>query len=484
MGGAMDALGADISTIGTNPAGIGLFRRSVASVSFGTNTQQDAVDFAGSNKTRMSFDQLGFVYSNRWGRDTYVNFAFNYHKSRNFGYILSAQDQLHSASQNKLTYAKAKNGLLYNGTDERGWPNVDKSYASCNQLDDIYARNLLFDTEDCTWYYDEATAYTLDRNHKGYIGEYDFNLSGNVGDRFYWGFTVGYHKVHYKHYGEYAERLISYDGKGDPFNYNILVSDDRQISGDGFDIKAGIIVRPIEESAFRFGLSVATPTMYDLTTSNTTNVNIDGNSVGSIESLDYKLYTPWKFGVSLGHTIGQNLAIGAGYEYADYGSLDSRYNTGNGYYDWYYGTYHEKSESDEVMNRHTEQTLKGVSTFKVGAEFKPVPELAVRLGYNYVSPMYNKDGFKDGTLQSDGSYFSSATDYTNWDATNRITCGLGYQIGGLNLSVAYQYSSTKGEFSPFMSYEDNQFAADDNICDNVKVNNKRHQLLFTIGYSF
>ena len=32
--------------------------------------------------------------------------------------------------------------------------------------------------------------------------------------------------------------------------------------------------------------------------------------------------------MSLGHTIGQNLAIGAGYEYADYGSLDSRYNTG------------------------------------------------------------------------------------------------------------------------------------------------------------
>ena len=213
-------------------------------------------------------------------------------------------------------------------------------------------------------------------------------------------------------------------------------------------------------------------------------MTIDGYNVVNSESLDYKLNTPWKFGVSLGHTIGQNIALGAGYEYADYGSLDSRYNTGNGYYDWYYGAYHEKSESDEVMNRHTEQTLKGVSTFKVGAEFKPVPELAVRLGYNYVSPMYNKDGFKDGTLQSDGSYFSSATDYTNWDATNRITCGLGYQIGGLNLSVAYQYSSTKGEFSPFMSYADDEFAADDNICDIVKVNNKRHQLLFTIGYTF
>jgi long-subunit fatty acid transport protein len=163
--------------------------------------------------------------------------------------------------------------------------------------------------------------------------------------------------------------------------------------------------------------------------------------------------------------------------------MDTRYIT-DSYYDSWYDTYSYRTESDEVMNRHTENTLKGVSTFKVGGEFKVTPELALRLGYNYVSPMYNEDGFKDGTLDSDGSYYSSATDYTNWDATNRITCGLGYQIGGLNLSVAYQYSSTKGEFSPFMSYEDNQFAADDNICDNVKVNNKRHQLLFTIGYSF
>ena len=35
MGGAMEALGADISTMSTNPAGIGLFRRSSASFSFG-----------------------------------------------------------------------------------------------------------------------------------------------------------------------------------------------------------------------------------------------------------------------------------------------------------------------------------------------------------------------------------------------------------------------------------------------------------------
>ena len=61
MGGAMEALGADISTMGTNPAGIGLFRHSTASLSFGVVSQADAKEFDGLNKTNMSFDQAGFV---------------------------------------------------------------------------------------------------------------------------------------------------------------------------------------------------------------------------------------------------------------------------------------------------------------------------------------------------------------------------------------------------------------------------------------
>ena len=46
MGGAGDALGADISTISTNPAGIGLFRHSKVDVSAGMVSQQDATDYS------------------------------------------------------------------------------------------------------------------------------------------------------------------------------------------------------------------------------------------------------------------------------------------------------------------------------------------------------------------------------------------------------------------------------------------------------
>ena len=477
MGGAMEALGADISTISTNPAGIGLFRRSAVSGSLGLVSQADASNRIGSSATHMSFDQLGFVISMPDDNGGFLNFGFNYHKSRNFDQILSAADRLDNASQNKLTYAKQKNGLLFL-TDNTGAPHFDSPNNACNQLDDIYARNLNYDSQQNMWFYDPATNYAFDREHWGYVADYDFNLSGNINDRVYLGLTVGIHDVNYRHYSEYSEALEGPNG-----NYGMTVYDERRIDGTGVDVKAGVIFRPVEESPFRIGLSVATPTWYDLTTANYTEISDGSVSFNNGETYKFALYTPWKFGLSLGHTIGRNVAIGASYEFADYNTLDSRYKTDE-YYDAWSGSYYSNSESDREMNRHTHLTLKGVSTLKAGIEYRPVDDLAVRFGYNYVSPMYKQGAFKDGSISSAGSYYSSATDYVNWKATNRLTCGLGYTIDKWNLDVAYQYASQSGQFSPFMTYIDNDYASEDNVCDEVTVKNNRHQLLFTVGYRF
>lgn len=481
MGGAMEALGADISTMSTNPAGIALFRRSWIGGTFGIVTQEGAADFAGASKTKVSFDQAGFVYSSFDDDrdDSYINLGFNYHKSRNFNYILSAADQLDNASQNKVTYAKAKEEMLYFVDNKTGRIDLDRPQSACNQLDDIYANNLNYDYIKNTWYAFPMDDYTMDREHKGYISEFDFNLSGTYRSRIYFGATVGVYDVNYKHYGEYTENLAG--------QRRVFVGDDRQIKGTGYDIKVGVIFRPIEQSALRFGLYVNSPIWYDLTTTNSTDVVINADSRSANNNNDeyeFRLNTPWKFGVSAGHTVGSMLALGLTYEYSDYGSLDSRYKTDREY-NWYYDTYTEHSESDEPMNRHTERTLKGVSTLKAGLELKLVPEMAVRLGYNYVSPKYEKQGFKDGTIASMGSYYSSATDFTNWKDTHRITCGFGYSFGQLNLSAAYQYSVTKGDFRPFMSYvDDTNNSADNNIAHSVGVSDKRHQVMMTLGYSF
>ena len=505
MGGAMEALGADISVIGTNPAGIGLFRKSNVSLSFGLVSQDGVSNAVGGNKTNASFDQVGFVYSTRSGKNSFLNLAFNFHKSRNFDMILSAAAPLQNASLNKLTWAKGVNELVY--PQQNGVPMVNRDadgnflgynhqpdynqypYYSCNQIDDLLATGYNY-TQGGDWTYDDANSYQFDRAHKGYIGEYDFNISGNINNRVYLGLTVGIHDVHYKHYSEYTDFMHTQYMTRD---YALTVADTREIKGTGFDVKAGIIFRPVETSPFRIGLSVATPTFYELRTSNYTTISdSDGNAMDSHSVADvnngrcnykFKLNTPWKFGLSLGHTIGTQVALGLSYEYADYSSIDSRNITGE-HYDYWTDSYSTDSESDKVMNAHTERTLKGVHTLKLGVEYKPTKDVALRAGYNYLSSVYDKDGYKDGTLQSPGTYVASATDFTNWEDTHRLTLGAGYTYDKFNISLAYQYATTSGKFYPFMSYTDANAAQFDNIAEGVKVNNNRHQLLLTLGYTF
>jgi len=129
------------------------------------------------------------------------------------------------------------------------------------------------------------------------------------------------------------------------------------------------------------------------------------------------------------------------------------------------------------MKDNTERSLKGVATFKLGAEFKPSPELAIRLGYNYLTAAYSKDGVRDQTLRSYGVKYATTSDYTNWEGTNRVTCGAGYKLGGVNIDLAYQYSQTNGTFFPF------QPGLSGGV-DGVAVSNKRHQVLLTLGYTF
>ena len=504
MGGAMDALGADISTIATNPAGIGLFRHPVASVSLGVVSQQDVKKFDQLSKTNVSFDQIGFVYSSRTDIQSFVNFGFNFHKSRNFDQILSVADTHMGgrASMNKLAYGKHKRGKVDNGGysldfnnsgELMGYEDNNSNYrANTYSQWDYLLMNALnaeqaIDPQTGEEYTDigyvESDVYNFDCAHRGWISEYDFNLSGNINDRVYLGLTIGIHDVNYKGYSEYTEGLLFANGSDAGI---VTLADERKIEGTGYDVKAGIIFRPVEFSPFRIGVSVSTPTWYKLTSTNST-VLFNQSATGSFdkgengESYDFKLYTPWKFGLSAGTTFGTMLAVGASVDYADYGSTDVRIN--DGYYD-YYGD--EGSFSDRAMKDNIDRSLKGMATFKIGAELKPDPCMAVRLGYNYVSPMYEKDGVRDMTLNSPGVMYASTTDYVNWESTNRITCGLGYKTGNVSLDLAYQYSTTNGKFYPFQpDLTFNDFGANENnVCSPADVSNKRHQLLFTLGYTF
>ena len=85
MGGALGALGADISAISSNPAAIGLYRRADVALTAGGLWQKNK-QYKEDNTGRGTFDQFGIVGA--WKIDApkvrYFNVGFNYQKKYNF----------------------------------------------------------------------------------------------------------------------------------------------------------------------------------------------------------------------------------------------------------------------------------------------------------------------------------------------------------------------------------------------------------------
>ena len=183
MGGAMEALGADISTMTSNPAGTGFFSRTQVSVTGGLVWQNgvESHSVSGGHKTNASFDQIGIVAPLKINGKPCINVGFNYHKSRNFDQILTASGALSIASQNKLSAIK------YDKVGEWGWNAIDANYKKILEKTDDQGNKYMD--------YYNGQAFDFGQYQHGYIGVYDFNISGAVSNSFYLGVTAGLHDV-------------------------------------------------------------------------------------------------------------------------------------------------------------------------------------------------------------------------------------------------------------------------------------------------
>lgn len=489
MGGAMGALGGDISTISTNPAGIGIFRSNDAMTTFSFSAMDTKSNFFGSSlkedKNRFQFDNIGFVFSNKVGDYTplrYVNFGFNYKRNKSFNKYLSMAGDI---------------PIL----------NDDYPYSQTNQM--MNQANLMYD-----WGTDIASVsdplmntsvgwlaalgwmgwlYSPDVGYPGYVGylprtysrfysketggidQFDFNISFNFSERFFLGLTVGLYDINYKKFSSYDE---SY---GD--NWGYLLESYNKTDGSGFDFKLGGIVRPIESSPLRIGFAIHTPTFYTLT--HKTNAflvfegmeNDNGEYVsdeistfdelrGRDASFKYRLHTPWKYNVSLGYTIGSSVALGAEYEYQDYSTMKFRYADHQG------GSMSWENETAKEM-------LKGVNTFRIGAEYKFVPEFALRAGYNISTAAFKSTAFK----QLPENSIITDTDYSNTKSISDYTFGFGYRGKHFYADLAYKYNTYKEDFYPFYDAgmdNENYY----NLLPKTDVKNNKHQVLMTLGMRF
>lgn len=491
MGGAMSALGGDISVMGTNPAGIGIYRRNDFSVSFGMNNTAAESMFNGNvmkeDRTKASFDQVGFVYSHKVGNETslrYVNFGFNYHKSKNFNKLFSMGGMLDGFSQ---SWQLAQEMNWYNDKLDPSGENV-VGYSYINSAE--HFRKELLDADNpytkywskfpilgivgCTtglvdWSDDfggfvgwDGYSNNYYSEEKGGINQFDFNIAFNIEDRFYVGATLGLYDLNYQRVSSYTEELN--DDFGEDNGYYTL-DNYYTLKGTGADFKIGAIVRPIEDSPFRIGVAVHTPTFYELSESYNATLSTDiyyyessytqtlsDYLDPSYLNYDYRLRTPWKFNVSAGTTLGGMIALGAEYEYQDYSTT--------------------KMEDMDGFKLGGESSIKdnleGVHTFRVGMEARLAPQFSVRAGYNYSSAAFKKDAYR--TLAS----YSTQTEFNNTQSLNTFTLGLGYRGNVVYADLAYKYDAYKSDF----------YAFDDIDLPKTEVDNSRHQLVFTLGAQF
>lgn len=493
MGGAMGALGADISVIGTNPAGIGLFRGHDFSTSFSFNSTHVKSDFTGvtmkEKKNIMSYDQIGFVYSNKIGNRTnvrYVNFAFNYHKSNNLNKIFSSGGFLDGLSQtnqmvnmmNGLSEQEIMNIYDY-GFSDKNLPNPYKN-ESYPYLGVMAVRTGLIGlTKDGKG----IKGWTGDKNYynsreEGGIQQYDFNLSFNLQDKMYFGLTLGVYDVDYRRTTLYEESI--YDKTPDsenPHSGMYQLSNVYRTSGTGVDLKLGAIFRPIDDSAFRFGLAIHTPTWYNLTDVYDSKIYSDityqvpdegvvkeeivqidekvSGHTGGETLQEYRLTTPWKFNVNMGTVFGGIMAVGAEYEFAAYNHCKFHY------YDGY-----EMSGMNKIIN----EDIKGVHTLRLGMETRISSAFSVRAGYNFSSQAFKDTAYK--ALSSND--MRTDVEYNNKFSQNTVTVGLGYRGRIFYADVAYKYNIYKSDFYPFS----------DTSLSPAKLTNERHQALMTLGVHF
>ncbi len=499
MGGAMSALGANISAMSTNPAETGLYRRSDVSFTAGLVAEPTGESpvanghSVGPGRARGSFNQAGFVYSLNLENDRGVKFfnvGFNYKKNRNLKGLISLNGINTNGGMSQSWEFRDLAANLEGNWLDLGYDNDrDNTTPSTVLAYDTYLIDAVDengesvgerDVKIADYVASNAKNYSYHRTQWGSVQEYDFNFSMNINERVYLGATMGVYNVDTHSALVYDELL--YDNTGATANYQMQQSE--SLTGVGYDGKFGIIVRPMEENPLRIGLSITTPTAFDLESRNYVYMSTpyEGGSTQDVDIRNsYRIRTPWKLNVSAATTIGTRIALDAEYEWQNYASAAVRYSDGDTDYnnagDW--STYN----TDVYLQQEIDKYMRNVHTFRVGVEGRITNEISARVGYNFVTSPFEKSAYLNPYVNGSSYYYMTNTDYVNLGNINRVAVGLGYSHKHFYLDAAFQHQMQNADVYAF-HYNANERMGVQNSLAAQSMTLHRNSFQVTMGFKF
>lgn len=314
----------------------------------------------------------------------------------------------------------------YRATTE-GYSNTGEKDANGNYIYDIFLAGPL------------NQAYS--RNITGSKYDVLFNVGFNFGDTFFVGANLGVTSLNYNYdecYKEAAENPsafeIDFGDKGKTCFSDYRTRYSYTADGSGVFGKIGFLWRPVD--GLRVGAAVQTPTIMEINERwiqdvnlNYTDASFNGSAKTPEGKYSYRLRSPYRLNAGAAFTFAGMALVSADYEMTDYSTMKFMSKDGG----WSNDTF--SSLNDQIRN------CMGVSHMvRVGAEFKPLPEIAVRAGYNFTTtPEYVYEGNSKTKLN---------------DRINAFSVGLGYSSNGSFFAdIAARMTMLADEYiSPYADY--------------------------------
>lgn len=445
MGGAFTSLGADISSMAINPAGLGMYRSSEVLISLGvdhTKSYNDTYGKWSTNSTALNFNQIGAALNLYQSSGPLVSFTlgFGYSQLADLDYTIRGQwnagnvtigeffaEQMYGFDPSALNGSADpfRNHNIY--PDEWGGVLAYQTYLIDPNLDSSgqFLNNYMVPGVPLEARIDSRMTMVSEGN----VGEYDFSMGFNIANILYLGTTLGVQDVQQVMMYHYEEQYSDAGTSADMLSsmtYKPYVSN----YGSGVNFKIGAIVRPI--SALRLGIAYHTGTLMSLTRNYYTEMSTlfyDNTGYGAnslINNYTYNYTSPSKLLLGASVAIGNKAIISVDYDKV-----------------WYDRMRMSTDGLEEAFRNDVDTDLGTSENFRVGMELTPIKGVYLRLGYAYYGSPLNAEVNK--YAEEGGNFFG-----TYKTSSNNISLGGGMRFG--NSSVDLVWTISKANYTNSLMY--------------------------------
>lgn len=450
MAGAFGALGADISVMNTNPAGLARFTQNQFSIGINNAFLSSQSVYNGTNARDKGYaftlSNLGFVasidrtYKGKGWHNIQFGFSYNrtrdyqnrqYYEGQNFNSLLEvfAAEGAGVDPTQIFDYKPFTTALAWD-TYALDWDATNQMYIPRLTMGDMYHKRTLVT--------------------KGGVSDYNISFSANYIGKLYLGGSLGIKSIRYEHHYAHEESLLDTVGVSlRSFTYNY----GQKTKGTGINLKIGAIYLPIDN--LRFGLAVHTPTLISFKenwSSNMTAIH-SGTTYSTPQenqpegSYSYKVISPLKIIGSVAYIAFSRLAIDVDMTFTSYSwsKLKSKKNPSVPYYGF------------QQENKAIKDLYRSVVNLQIGAEFAATSNLFFRAGFAFYPSPYKKS--VDGSLGNTVFY----------------TAGLGYKWRHFYVDLSYKLQQGKRNYYAFNLAD---------IKNLTQFKNARNNIALSFGFRF